>query len=138
MAEPKTKPTDEDPRDFIAQRAPENRRDDAYVLIDLLQEITGEKATMWGDAIIGFGRYSYTNSTKKPQIWPLLAFSPRKADMTIYIMPGMEAYESLIAQLGKCKTKGVCLHIKKLSDINRDVLSTLCLKSYEAMKARYT
>jgi hypothetical protein len=137
MTEPKTRPTDTDPRAFVANHAPERHRADSLTLIDMLSKITGEKPVMWGDAIIGFGQYSYLNSSKKPQVWPMIGFSPRKGDITLYIMPGFDELAELLPRLGKHTTARSCLYIKRLSDVDPAVLRDILEHGYRAMKARY-
>ena len=89
---------------------------------------------MWGAAIVGFGRYAYTNSTKKTYEWPLIGFSPRKNDLTLYIMPGFEGFAGLMAKLGKHKTGKSCLYLKTLADIDREVLRQIIEGSVKAMQ----
>ena len=137
MAEPKTRPTDVDPRAFVATDAPERHRADSLVLIDLLSDITGEAPVMWGDAIIGFGQYTSLNSGKKPQTWPLIGFSPRKGDITFYIMPGFDDLAEPLSRLGKHRTARSCLYIKRLADIDQDVLRDILAYGYATTKARY-
>lgn len=136
MAEPKTKPTAEDPNAFVAAIEDERRRADAATLLNLFAQATGEKPVMWGAAIVGFGRYTYVNTSKKPADWPLVAFSPRKAASVLY---GMNAAEdtALLACLGKYTTSGGCLHIKKLADIDQAALHSLIAKAYGGMKVRH-
>ncbi|MDC7683481.1 DUF1801 domain-containing protein [Asticcacaulis sp. BYS171W] len=138
MAEPKTQPTDVDPRVYIATDAPEKHRADALRLIDLFSEATGESPVMWGPAIVGFGRYTYVNSSKKPADWPLAAFSPRSANLTLYVLSGDTDKTRHLVRLGKHKVSGSCLHINRLSDVDETVLKDLILDSYTAMKAKYS
>jgi hypothetical protein len=135
MAEPKTRPTNEDPFRFIDSRAPEEFRDDSRSLASLFEDITGEPAVMWGDAIIGYGRY--LPPQKGASEWPLLAFSPRKTSITIYLMPGCATYAEELGRLGKHKASGSCLHIKRLSEVDQEVLREVCSKAFADMKARY-
>ncbi len=137
MAEPKTKPTDEDPNAFVAAIDDERRRADTQALLKLFTDATGEKAVMWGPSIVGFGSYTYINTSKKPADWPLVAFSPRKAASVLY---GMNAAEdpALLERLGKYTTSGGCLHVKKLADVDWTVLRDLIAKAFAGMKARHT
>ena len=89
---------------------------------------------MWGSSIVGFGRYAYTNSTKKTYEWPLVGFSPRKNDLTLYIMPGFDGFAGLMATLGKHKTGKSCLYLKQLADVDIDVLQALIDSSVAAME----
>ncbi|MBP2158586.1 MULTISPECIES: DUF1801 domain-containing protein [Asticcacaulis] len=137
MSEPKTRPTDVDPRVFVETQAPERHRADSLVLIDMLADVTGEPPVMWGDAIVGFGQYTYVNSSKKPQTWPLIGFSPRKGDITLYIMPGFDGLAEPLSRLGKHTTARSCLYIKRLADIDRDVLRDILAYGYATTKARH-
>lgn len=135
MAEIKTLPTDENAADFIASRAPENRRDDSLALLDIFTEVTGDNPVMWGDSIVGFGSYR-VGEGKKTYDWPLTGFSPRKAQMTVYILPGYNERPDLLDGLGKHTTSVSCLYFKKLSDLDLDKLKALIRWGYETAKAR--
>lgn len=90
---------------------------------------------MWGTSIIGFGQYHYKSERSKQEgDWPLGGFSPRKSNLTLYIMPGFDSYADLLSKLGKHKISKGCLYINKLSDVNLDVLKTIIRTSYEDMK----
>jgi hypothetical protein len=136
MSEPKTKPTDVDPRAFIATNAPERHRSDSLALIDMLAEVTSEPPVMWGEAIIGFDQYT-VNSGKIPQVWPLIGFSPRKGDITLYILPGFDDLAEPLSRLGKHTTARSCLYIKRLSDVDLGVLRDILEHAYRLTKARY-
>lgn len=136
-SELKTQPTDVPPADFIASVDHAGRREDSTKLCALLQEITGDKPVMWGPSIIGFGRYTYVNTTKKPADWPIIGFSPRKANMTLYIMPGFTERPDLMEGLGKYRTSVSCLYFNRLSDLDEGRLRRLCRWSVEAMRERY-
>ncbi|MCV6604580.1 MAG: DUF1801 domain-containing protein, partial [Porticoccaceae bacterium] len=99
-------------------------------------EISGEPAVMWGTSIVGFGRYRYTN-TQGGGEWMLTGFSPRKQNLTIYIMNGFSRYGGLLAKLGKHKTGKSCLYIKSLDDIDVEVLRELVFCSVRDMKKAY-
>jgi len=137
MAEIKTKVSNTSVQDFINTIEPESKRQDALTLLKLFEDITGEKAKLWGTSIIGFGQYHYVYASKKEGDWPLTAFSPRKANLTIYIMPGFKEYQDILKKLGKYKTSVSCLYIKKLADIDINLLSQLIKKGYDDMEARY-
>ena len=137
MAELKTQPTDASVADFLAAVEPAGRRADAQTLATLLTEVSGETPVMWGTSIVGFGRYTYVNTTKKPADWPIIGFSPRKANLTVYIMPGFEGYEDLLARLGKHRTSVSCLYLNRLSDVDLDVLREMATRSVAWMRARY-
>ena len=132
MAEPKTRPTDVPVADFIAAVDNPRRRADAEVLQALLADVTGEEPVMWGPSIVGYG--SYRGPTGD---WPVIGFSPRKAQLVVYIMPGFAEQGELMARLGKHKIGGSCLYINTLADIDLDVLRDLAGKSVAWMRAKY-
>ncbi len=139
MAEIKTKVTKASVKDFIASVPDETKRKDSLVLLRLFERITGEQAKMWGNAMIGFGLYHYQSerSTQKGD-WPLTAFSPRKQNLTLYVMPGFSDLIDLLKNLGKYKLSGgSCLYIKKLSDVDMKVLEQIIKKSFLEMKKRH-
>lgn len=135
MSELKTRPTDASVADFLALQA-DARRADCEVVVRMMEAATGERAEMWGTAIVGFGRYAYVNSTKQRNEWPLVGFSPRKHDLTLYLMAGFDGYDALLATLGKHKTGKSCLYLKKLADVDQQVLRALIERSVEAMAAQ--
>lgn len=100
MSDLKTQPTDASVEDFLAAVEPLRRREDALAVCALMREVTGETPVLWGSSIVGFGRYTYVNTTKKPADWPIIGFSPRKAALTLYIMPGFQAQADLLERLG--------------------------------------
>lgn len=136
-SELKTQPTDVPPADFVATIEHAGRREDSAKLLTLLEEVTGEKPVMWGPSIVGFGRYTYVNTTNKPADWPIIGFSPRKANMTLYIMPGFKERPDLMDGLGKYKTSVSCLYFNRLADLNEASLRRLCRWSVDAMRERY-
>jgi hypothetical protein len=137
MAELKTKVSHASVSDFLHTIEPEAKRQDAFALLQLFEKITGEEAKLWGSSIIGFGQYHYTYDSGQEGDACLTGFSPRKANLTIYIMPGFKEYQDLLEKLGKHKTSVSCLYINKLSDIDIDVLSQLVKKGYIDMKEKY-
>lgn len=136
MAEPKTQPTDEDPRAFLERAAPEKYRTDALRLIDLFSEVTGEPAVMWGSAIIGFGRYHIPRG-KTPTPWPLSGFSPRSSSLTLYVLAAEAAQAASLARLGKHKVSGGCLHIQRLDNLDLEALSDIIRTAHDTMKTRF-
>ncbi len=136
MADNKTKPTKLRVSAFIDALTDPNRRADAKALVKLLQSAAGEKPKMWGPAIIGFGSYHYTYDSGREGDMPLIAFSPRKAAIVLYNMTASSDSEALLAKLGKhSKGKG-CLYIKKIADVNQQVLEAMAVKAIAAMRAR--
>lgn len=139
MSELKTKKNDNSVIDFIAEVPEETKRRDSFALLDLFSEVTGEKPQMWGTSIIGFGMYHYKSERSSQEgDWPLVAFSPRKQNLTLYIMPGFGDYGDLLADLGKHKTSKGCLYINKLADVDQAVLKKLIKRAYEQMKQQNT
>lgn len=139
MAELKTKPTTQPPAEFLSQVEPEERRRDSQVLLEMFGKITGEPAMMWGSSIVGFGMYHYKSERSSQEgDWPLIAFSPRKQNLTLYAMAGNEDSQDLFARLGKHTTSKGCLYIKRLSDVDRDVLEKLIETSYRYMQSTNT
>jgi hypothetical protein len=131
-AEPKTRPTDVPVGDFIAAVENPRRRADAEVVRAMLTEVTGEQPVMWGPSIVGYG--SYRGPTGD---WPIIGFSPRKAQLVLYIMRGFADFGDQLARLGKHKSGGGCLYISKLDDVDLDVLREMAVASVEWMRARY-
>ncbi len=129
MSDLKTQANDGDVRAFLASVENEKRRQDAFKVLALMEEITGEKPTMWGTSIIGFGRYDYKYETGREGKWFKTGFSPRKQNLTLYLMSGFADYGKLMSQLGKHKTGKSCLYINKLEDIDMDVLRALVKQS---------
>lgn len=138
MAAIKTVVSDASVTDFIQTVPEEGKRLDCRTLLALFERITGEPARMWGGSIIGFGSYHYKSERSKQEgDWPLTGFSPRKQNLTIYIMPGFGEFGDLLPQLGKYKTSVSCLYVKRLADIRLPVLEELAARSVAEMRRRY-
>jgi hypothetical protein len=135
MAELKTKENNQSVDAFLATVEDPRKREDCYTLVKIMQAATGEGPRMWGDAIVGFGRYRYKYATGRTGEWPLVAFSPRKQNLTLYIMAGFELYDELLSRLGKHTTGKACLYVKRLSDLDMEVLETLVEASVAHMRA---
>jgi hypothetical protein len=133
----KTKPEKTDPEAFISSVESDKRRADAEKLLEMMKRITGEEPVMWGPSIIGFGSYHYKYESGREGDWFLTGFSPRKANLSVYIMAGFNQYDELMAKLGKHKTGASCLYINKLDDIDLDVLEELIRESLIYMKKKY-
>ncbi len=135
MAELKTKATDQNPTDFLNMVEPEQKRKDSFVLLEMFQRVTGEKPVMWGSSIVGFGKYHYKSerSTQEGD-WPLVGFSPRKQNLTLYIMAGNGNNKDLLEKLGKHKLSVGCLYLQKLSDVDQAILTKLIETSFQYMK----
>ncbi|MES2436785.1 MAG: DUF1801 domain-containing protein [Patescibacteria group bacterium] len=137
MAELKTKATKESVEKFLKSIEPDQKQKDAFVLLEMFEKVTGEKAVMWGPSIVGFGMYHYKSerSTQEGD-WPLVGFSPRKQNLTLYIINGNQNNPDL-KKLGKHKTSAGCLYINKLEDVDEKVLLSLIKKSFQYMKKKY-
>lgn len=134
----KTRLNGGNPEDFINAVSDETKKADGLVLLEIFTEITGEPAKMWGSSIIGFGQYHYKSERSKQEgDWPLIGFSPRKQNLTLYIMPGFDTYHDLLGELGKHKTSKGCLYINKLSDVDMSVLKKLIKRSFADMQKQY-
>jgi hypothetical protein len=134
MSENKTQPTDQNVLDFLNSVEHDTRRQDAFTLLEMMKEVTGEEAVLWGSSIVGFGSYHYRYESGREGDMPLVGFSPRKRSMTLYIMPGFDDYDGLLDDLGKHRTGKACLYINKLADVDEEVLRDLIKRSYEHMK----
>lgn len=119
--------------DFLNWVVNERKKADGYTLLELMKSVTGEEPIMWGDSIIGFGRYHYRYRSGREGEWFLTGFSPRVQNLTLYIMSGFDEYEQLLHQLGKYKTGKSCLYINKLTDVDMTVLEKLIYRSVKHM-----
>ncbi len=135
-SEPKTVPTGASVKAFIAAQPDAQRRADCLALVKLMEAATAEKACMWGDAIVGFGNYRLGYASGRSALWPVIAFSPRKNDLTLYIATGFARRDELLARLGKHKVGKVCVYLKRLCDADPAVLAELVQASVEAMASQ--
>lgn len=133
----KTAPTSADPFAFV-EAAPANRVEDARRLLTLFGDVTGLTPQMWGGSIIGYGRYEYRYESGRTGEWFLTGFSPRKASLSIYIMPGYRDLGAMLSRLGKHKTGKSCLYINKLADVDETVLRELVADGVAHMRENYT
>ncbi|GAN00560.1 hypothetical protein U91I_04226 [alpha proteobacterium U9-1i] len=131
MAEAKTQKTKASVSQFLAAVDDETRRKDAKAVDKLMRDVSGEKPALWGPTIVGYGEYD--GPTGK---WPRIGFSPRKANLVLYIMDGYEN-EPLMKKLGKHKTGRSCLYINKLADIDESVLRKIVVNGWNAMAKKY-
>ncbi len=139
MAELKTVKNKSSVSGFIKAVKDPQKRKDAKRLLVIFKKATGMKPMMWGTSIVGYGSYHYKSerSTQEGD-WPLTGFSPRKANLTVYIMPGFKSYGLLLKKLGRYKlSSGSCIYIRKLSDIHTSTLSTIIRNSVREMKRRH-
>lgn len=139
MADNKTKPTQVSVAAFIDALSDEGKRGDAKALVRLMQKATGEKPKMWGPSIIGFGTYHYTYESGREGDAPLVGFSPRKPALVLYLYnsTAFAGAEELLTKLGKHTMGKGCLYIKKLADVDEEVLNELVVKSVAAVRQRY-
>ncbi len=133
MSDVKTKKNEASVESFLKSVENEKRREDSFVVLDLMKEVTGEEPTMWGISIVGFGTYRYKYASGREGDWMKVGFSPRKKNLTLYIMDGFSSYDSLLDKLGKYSTGKSCLYINKLEDVDQVVLKELVKQSVETM-----
>jgi hypothetical protein len=138
MAENKTKPTKLNVDKFVASVKDENIIKDCYTIIDLMKSVTKKEPVMWGTSIIGFDSYHYKYESGREGDMCITGFSPRKQNLTIYLMPGFDIQKENLKKLGKYKTSKVCLYIKSLKDVDIKVLKKMIETSYEEMKKLYS
>lgn len=137
MAELKTKINDASVEEFIGTIGDQIAREDCNVIAKLMRQATGSEPKMWGTSIVGFGTYCYKYASGRGGDWMRIGFSPRKQSLTLYIMNGFARYDELMAKLGKHKTGKSCLYIKRLSDIDMDVLKELINLSVRHFETKY-
>jgi len=137
MSEPKTVQNDGNVDEFLDAVENPRRREDARRILELMREVTGEPPKMWGSSIVGFGSYRYKYASGREGDWMITGFSPRKQNLTVYIMPGFSEFADLLARLGKHKTSKSCLYLNKLDDVDLDVLAELVRESVAVMRKRY-
>jgi len=133
MAENKTKPNSLSVEAFLDKIEDPVKKADSKTLAALMEELTGSKPKMWGESIVGFGDYRYKYASGREGDWFVAGFSPRKQNLTIYIMGYLEFYTDILDNLGKHKHGKGCLYIKRLEDIDKEVLRTLIRTSIERL-----
>jgi len=138
MAVNKTQYTDASVVDVIEAVEDKQKREDSYALIELMEKASKEKAQMFGPSIIGFGTYQYKYDSGHEGEAPLIGFSPRKAAISLYVYSDGTSQDPLLPQLGKYKMGKSCIYVKKLSDINLDVLQSLMDSTINFLSAKYT
>jgi Domain of unknown function (DU1801) len=125
MADLKTKRNDASVDDFLDAIKDEQVRKDCWAIADIMQKAAKDKPQMWGSSIVGFGSFRYKYGSGRENEWMLVAFSPRKQNITLYLWPGFEGYDDLMAQLGKHSSGKSCVYIKRLSDVHLPTLKKL-------------
>ncbi len=134
----KTQKNDVDVLTFLESVNDEIKRKDAMTLLAMMKKITRQEPKMWGSSIVGFGSFHYKSERSKQEgDWFMTGFSPRKQNLTVYIIPGFAKYETLMKKLGKFKTSVSCLYINKLTDVDSKVLIELITVAYKDMKEKY-
>lgn len=138
MGEIKTKPTKESVETYINKLTDEKKKKDALELLKLYKSITKKKPVLWGNAIIGFGQFHYKSERSKQEgDWMLAGFSPRKQNLSLHLMSGMEKSKTLFSKLGKHKTGIGCVYINKLEDIDMKILEKIIRTSWETVCKKY-
>ena len=134
MAENKTRPTAASVTAFLNAIDDKERRADAKKVAAMMRKATGCRARMWGSSIVGYGQYHYKYASGREGEWALVGFSPRKQNLSVYIMPGFESFAPLMNKLGKYKTGKACLYVKKLEDVHLPTLKKLIKASVAHLK----
>jgi len=138
VAELKTKKTSASVPAFLKSVENEQRRKDSFELLEIFKQVTKMTPALWGNSIVGFGEYHYKSERSSQEgDWPLTGFSPRKRNMTVYIMPGFANYQDMLSKLGQHKTSVSCIYFSKLENIDVRVLKQIIRKSVSDMKRRY-
>jgi hypothetical protein len=134
MSNLKTKPNSNSVNEFLKNVENATKREDSFEILKILKEITKEEPVMWGDSIVGFGSYHYKYESGREGDWFLTGFSPRKQNLTLYIMTGFDIHKALLQKLGKYKIGKSCLYINKLKDIDKSVLKELISESIKSIR----
>ena len=137
MSEKKTQANDASVIKFLTAVTPDQKRQDAFAILEMMERLSGYNAKMWGDSIIGFGQYHYKYASGREGDFMRIGFSPRKANISLYIIAGFENHQELLEELGKHKTGKSCLYINHLRDIKPKVLEQLIVKALEYMAEKY-
>lgn len=137
MAELKTKKNKASVEEFLNAVEDPKKREDSFRVHKIMEEVTGEKAAMWGPSIVGYGTYHYVYDSGREGDWMAAGFSPRKNALTLYIMSGFTKFDGLMSKLGKFKTGKGCLYIKRLEDVDEAVLRELIAESVKFIQIKY-
>jgi hypothetical protein len=137
MYEAKTKPTDQRVADFLKEVTPEKRKKDALKLLEIFERVTGFPGVLWGSSIVGFGKYAYTYASGHSGEAPLVGFSPRKSAMSLYFATGDEQREALLEKFGKHTSGKACVYVKKIEDVDLEILEALILQSIDFLLETY-
>jgi hypothetical protein len=136
MAENKTKPTKASATVFLNKIKDKQVRDDCFAILEMMQKVSKCEPIMWGSAIIGFGTYHYVSESGREGDWMLIGFSPRKQNISIYLMGGLKKVDDELSKLGKYKIGGGCLYVKSLNDVNVTVLKKVFAKAFKEAQSR--
>jgi Domain of unknown function (DU1801) len=136
MAENKTKPTKDSVTAFLNKIQDPQVRDDCFAILKMMQKVSNSEPVMWGSAIVGFGRYHYVYESGREGDTVIIGFSPRKQNISIYLMGGVDNVETELSKLGKYKTGKGCLYIKSLNDVNAEVLHKIFAKAYKEAQGK--
>ena len=136
MAENKTKPTKSSVTAFLNKIKERELREDCFAILEMMRQVSKCDPVMWGSAIVGFGTYHYVYESGREGDMILIGFSPRKQNISIYLMGGLSKVEAELAALGKHKTGKGCLYINALSDVNAAVLKRLFAKAFKEAKRK--
>jgi hypothetical protein len=134
MAELKTRQNEASVEESLNGVADAARRRDCFTVVAMMREATGAEPKMWGAAIVGFGSYLYRYESGRALDWFLIGFSPRKRDLTLYIVHGIERFPDLTSRLGRHKTRGACLYLRSLADVDLDVLREIIVRSVALLR----
>ncbi len=134
MAELKTKLNDASVTDFLNGIKDEGKRADSFEILKMMQQVTKQEPKMWGSSIVGFGNYHYKYKSGREGDWFIIGFSPRKQDLTLYVMGSFTSHTDLLKKLGKHKTGVGCLYINKLADVDVKVLKEVIKQAIKAAK----
>jgi len=137
VAENKTKLNKCSVTDFVNAVEHPMRRENTLEVLQFMRKVSGEEPKMWGDSLVGFGHYHYKYASGREGEWFILGLSPRKANLTLYIMPGYQDLSAYLERLGKHKIGKCCLYINKLTDIDMAVLEELLVYAWQDMKTKY-
>lgn len=137
MAELKTKENQASVTEFLKRIDDKQKRADCKAIAKMMRDATGKRAKMWGDSIVGFDKYDYRYESGRSGSFMQTGFSPRANNISVYIMPGLDSFASLMKQLGKYKTGKSCLYINRLEDVDQKVLARLIRESVKEMRRRY-
>ena len=135
MAQLKTTPNDASVDDFLAEVDDPSRAADCRELVDLMRDVSGAEPRMWGASIVGFGTYRYRYESGREGEWFVCGFSPRKRELTLYVMAGFSRFDELLGRLGKHRHGKSCLYVKRLDDVDRGVLRELIGESVAHVRA---